>query len=155
MTTTAVDKGAPKQSSNPFFTRIQDTIANWIETEWHRRDALLTEAVRSGWTKQRTENEISNLTLTPERLAAALDNISLSKLRRELHKIAAPSPGQLIREARLAYAKRLLIETRLLIREVRERAGYDSESHFAESFTREVGTTPTQFRRNSIPAKQT
>jgi AraC-like DNA-binding protein len=137
------------RQANPFRRRVQNAVAAWIEGEWGRKEAMLAEAKRHGWTEARS-TAFANITLTPELLAASLDNVSLSKLRRELHKIGAPSPGQLIREARLAYAKHLLVETRLMIREVRERAGYDNDKHFKDTFVREVGMTPTEYRRDSI-----
>ncbi|WP_072387124.1 helix-turn-helix transcriptional regulator [Hyphomicrobium sp. CS1BSMeth3] len=145
-------KATRKLADNPFFAGVQATIAEWIENEWTRREALLTLAQHGRWTEEKIATELANVTLTPEHLASAIDNISLSKLRRELHKIGAPSPGQLIREARLAYAKRLLIETRLMIREVRERAGYEDEDHFVGTFMKDVGMTPTEFRRRSTNA---
>lgn len=135
--------------TDPFLARIHDLLAGWIEVEWQERQRIKGEARANGWTTAlRADYEASALTV--ENLATRLDNISLSKLRRELRKLGGPTPGDLIRETRIAYAARLLVETRLLIREVAARAGYDSEKHFAEQFQRALGVTPSVYRRAHI-----
>jgi AraC-like DNA-binding protein len=88
--------------------------------------------------------------LTVESHAICFNNLSLSKLRHEFGKLRAPTPGDLIRETHIAYAAHLLVETRLLVREVAARAGYDSEKHFAEQFQRALGVTPSVYRRERI-----
>ena len=135
--------------TDPFLARIRDLLAGWIEVEWQERQRIEGEVRANGWTTAlRADYEASGLTV--ENLATRLDNISLSKLRRELRKLGAPTPGDLIRETRIAYAARLLVETRLLIREVAARAGYNSEKHFAEQFQRALGVTPSVYRRERI-----
>jgi len=134
---------------DPFLARIRTLLADWIEAEWHVHQRIEGEVRASGWTTaQRADYAAAALTV--ENLATRLDNISLSKLRRELRKLGAPTPGDLIRETRIVYAARLLVETRLLIREVAARAGYDSEKHFGEQFQRALGVTPSVYRREQI-----
>jgi len=147
----AQHRGYPPRTNNPFLKRVERTIDEWVETEWTRKEKIISCTVRHA-PKSRAA-ALAAATLTPERLAAQIDNISLSKLRRELSKVGAPSPGQLIRDARIAYATRLLIETRLMIREVRERAGYDNEKHFTTTFINATGLTPSEYRRQSIAKK--
>lgn len=134
---------------DPFIARIRALLSAWIEAEWQERQRIEGEVRASGWNAE-LRADYDAAVLTVENLATRLDNISLSKLRRELRKLGAPTPGDLIREARIAYAARLLVETRLLIREVAARAGYDSEKHFAEQFQRARGVTPSVYRRDRI-----
>jgi AraC-like DNA-binding protein len=141
----------PPYHDAPFYRRVQSVLSQWIAGEWHARESIRREASVHGWndTRRRTYEDA---TLTAEGLAHSIDNISLTKLRRELSKLGAPAPGQLIREARINHAKFLLVTGRLLIREVAERAGYGKERHFTEVFTATVGVTPSEYRRLSISA---
>ena len=134
---------------DPFLSRIRGLLTAWIEAEWTTRQRIEGEVRATGWTTA-LRADYDAAALTVENLATRLDNISLSKLRRELRKLGAPTPGDLIRETRIAYAARLLVETRLLIREVAARAGYDSEKHFAEQFQRTLGVAPSVYRREQI-----
>ena len=142
---------APAFASAPFYRRVDAVASEWIAGEWEAREAIRRHAAVHGWndTRRRT---FEDAMLTADNLARAIDNISLTKLRRELRKIGAPSPGALIRNARMRHAKHLLVTGRLLIREVAVRAGYEKESHFTEVFTATVGVTPSEYRRLSIVA---
>jgi AraC-like DNA-binding protein len=134
---------------DPFLARVLTVVERWIACEWNEREAFRRAAACSGWTKQhRSDYEAAALTV--ENLAHRLDNISISKLRRELKRLGAPAPGEIIRKARIDYAKHLLITSRMLVREVSARAGYDSEKHFAEQFQRATGFTPSAYRRTRI-----
>ena len=134
---------------DPFFGRVLSMTERWVAAEWADREAIRRAAMKHGWTEQhRTDYEAA--ILTAENLAHRLDNISISKLRRELRKLGAPTPGEIIRAARIDHAKHLLVTTRLLVREISERSGYDSEKHFATQFQRATGVTPSAYRRNGI-----
>ncbi len=76
--------------------------------------------------------------------------MSLSKLRRELDKLGAPSPGELIRKARLAHAAQLLTHTRLQVKQVALQSGYRSEKHFTDTFKAAYDATPSDYRRDFI-----
>jgi AraC-like DNA-binding protein len=141
--------GHPTYFDTPFYKRIDVIIRNWVEGEWEALETIRQEAAKQGWSEARKIACGRSATLTAQNLARVIDNISLSKLRRELDKIDAPSPGQLIRDARITYAKHLLVTGRLLIREVADRAGY-REKHFTQMFTSVVGMTPSKYRRLSI-----
>ena len=142
----------PPYAQAPFFKRVQAVITAWTQSEWQRRDAVRRQGADEHWSQSRIAEAEAAETLTAANLAKAIDNISLTKLRRELRKIGAPSPGALIRNARMRHAKHLLVTGRLLIREVAVRAGYEKESHFTEVFTATVGVTPSEYRRLSIVA---
>ena len=136
-------------SVDHFLARVESIVRTWVQEEWAVRETIAAEASKNGWTAQR-KTMFAEAALKPENLAQRLDNISISTLRRELKKLDAPTPGAIIRDVRLEYAKHLLTHTRLLIRNVAARAGYHDESHFTELFTKANGITPSQFRRDSI-----
>lgn len=48
---------------------------------------------------------------------------------------------------RMQKAKELLLESMLPVYEIAERVGYESERAFANTFTKQVGTTPKRFRK--------
>ncbi len=75
-----------------------------------------------------------------------------------LNKCCRKSVGQLakqmIKEAVLAEAIRLLLYSTLPSKVVSEKLGYSSPSHFIRFFTSEIGTTPQRFRRNHLETGQ-
>ena len=58
------------------------------------------------------------------------------------------SCSQDIQRSKLAYAKKLLLQTDMILQDIADRCGYDY-SHFMRLFKREVGMTPTAYRRGS------
>lgn len=132
---------------SPFLARVYDLICRWVQEEWIIIDAIKRDANRSG---KSAERAISESRLTLDTLAKRLDNISQATLLRELKKLNAPAPGEIIRLTRLHFAKHLLIHTRLLVRDVALRAGYDNERHFSEMFIREFDCRPSLFRRRHV-----
>lgn len=108
---------APNGGEDPFLRRVKETIAAWIEMEWATKEEIKNEATALGWSRQRTMR-LKEAVLTPHTLAHRMDHLSLGKLIRHLKKLHAPTPGVLIRNARLAHAKTLLTNTRLLVREI-------------------------------------
>lgn len=143
------DGASRRYKVDPFFQRIESAIAGWLENEWMRKETIRQKATVLGW-NAKLKTAYSEASLTPFTLAHHIDHISVSKLRRELEKIGAPSPGKLIRDGRIAFAKQLLTHGRLLIREVGERAGYENEKHFGEVFSKATGMKPSEFRRSAI-----
>lgn len=134
---------------DPFLRRVLFTIDECIADEWPMKEAAKNEAAALGWTKERRD-AYRALTLTPARLATRLDGISKSKFRRALLDVGSPPPGELIRKARIRYAAKLLTHTRLLVKQVAERAGYRSEKHFTDAFRSAFDATPTDYRRTFI-----
>lgn len=120
------------RNTDPFLARVTGIIASSVETECE------------------AEPGRSPLRLTAETLARRLDNISLAKLRRELEKLGAPPPGELIRKARLAHAAKLLTHTRLMVQQIADRSGYRSKKQFTDAFKAEFNTTPSDYRRKFI-----
>ncbi len=135
---------APK---SPFLARVYDLTCRWVQEEWLAIDAIKRDATRSG---KSSLLAIRETRLTLDNLAKRLDNISQATLLRELKKLNAPPPGEIIRITRLHFARHLLIHTRMLVRDVALRAGYDNERHFSERFVREFGCKPSEFRRRHV-----
>ncbi len=143
-------RGAFKNSKavplDPFLATIYATVDAWVAREWQDLEAIRKSVAVNGWTAA-TRDQYQAAILNTENLAARLHNISSRKLRRELKRLGAPTPGEIIRTARIAYAAELLLASRLLVREVAERAGYDSEKHFSEQFLKAMQLTPSAYRR--------
>lgn len=136
----------------PYLKRIDLVVRQWLAGEWETLSAIAVVAEKRGWTKAR-QQAYAAAALTPETLARRLDNISYHTLRRELERLGAPSPGDLIRSARLQYACHLLVSTRLKIRDVAARTGYDSDKHFSMLFTQTYGLSPRAYRNAQIGKK--
>lgn len=134
---------------DPFLERMEKVVVAWLLDEWLTKEAIKLQAGIHGWTPQLKE-AFNGACLTPDNLARRLDNISLSKLRRELDKQGTPTPGDIIRSGRIEYAKHLLTHSRMLVREVAERAGYANEKHFARLFLKAVGISPSEYRRSAV-----
>ncbi|MBS0237976.1 MAG: helix-turn-helix transcriptional regulator [Proteobacteria bacterium] len=145
----AMDTGSlPPQNSDPFFLRVLALVEEWIDSEWDRKEAIRAEARALGWNAER-EAKYKDAILTSHRLASALDGMSEATFRRELERLGAPTPGEIIRKSRLRFAAKLLTHTRLRINQVGRRAGYQSEKHFTDAFRSEFKHTPTDYRRRS------
>jgi len=135
--------------SAPFLGRISLLVMNWVQEEWAAIEKIKQDASKHGWSNHR-KTALAEAKLTIPNLASRLDNISEATLRRELKKLNAPSPGDIIRNARIAYAKHLLTHTRILIREVGIRAGYCDQRHFSAIFCEVTLQSPSDFRKAHV-----
>jgi AraC-like DNA-binding protein len=136
-------------TSNHYLNRVLDAVAEGLRNEFNQKLQLRNQAHESGW-NARLRKKYQATLFTAHDLALRVDKVSLSKLTRELKKLSAPPPGELIKQARLALAKRLLRDTRILIRDVAEAAGYHFEKNFSSAFHRATGMSPSEYRRRSI-----
>lgn len=84
--------------------------------------------------------------ISPHDVATAL-NYSLSYVTHRTRKLMGYSLGDLILQRRLAAARQLLIETSLSVARVALRVGFTDVAYFSRRFSREVGVSPTQWRR--------
>ena len=73
--------------------------------------------------------------------------VSTAYLNEAVKTVLRRTPGQLIRQAQVHEAKRLLAQTDLSVQEVAKELGFVDPSYFCRLFRREVGTTPGSFRR--------
>jgi AraC-like DNA-binding protein len=58
-------------------------------------------------------------------------------------------PGAVLRRIRLEYAKQLLTERDMTLREIARRCGYRSQNTFCVAFQRALGMAPKQFQRQA------
>jgi len=133
--------------SSPFVARVYGVTSKWVQEEWLVIDAIKRDSTRSA---KATQLAIQERRLTLDNLAKHLDNISQATLLRELKRLNAPTPGEIIRITRLHFARHLLLHTRMLVREVALRAGYENRTHFTEKFNEEFGCSPATLRKRHI-----
>lgn len=81
-------------------------------------------------------------------LAGAAEQLHFSTrhIARILRETGQKSFNTLLREARVAAARRLLEETNLTVEEVAQAAGFSEGGYFIRVFRRETGTTPALYR---------
>lgn len=78
-------------------------------------------------------------------------NLSIRQLDRVLRKHYNMTFKQKLTGMRIFVAKRLLIETKLPVMEISQKAGYNSTEHFCSIFVQKTGHTPSSFRKvNSV-----
>lgn len=136
-------KRAPE---DPFVSRVRRFVEVWVAREWSDVMRLLEGAKHNG-RRPTLDSELRSARLTADNLAYRLDKMSVRSLRRELKRLGAPSPSDIIRTARIDYARQLLTTTRMRVSEVSRRAGYENIGHFTKQFVKETGLTPMRYRR--------
>ncbi|CAM3316793.1 helix-turn-helix domain-containing protein [Stackebrandtia soli] len=72
--------------------------------------------------------------------------VSTAHLHERVKHATGLTPGQLIRRARAAEARRLLGGTDLTVRQIAARLGFADPAYFCRFFRRESGTTPGDYR---------
>lgn len=77
------------------------------------------------------------------------DTIAISRraLERRIRKSIGQTPHALLRRRQIEQAKQLLVTTDTAMAEIAARAGFSSNSWMSVVFKKEVGMTPTQYRR--------
>lgn len=73
--------------------------------------------------------------------------LSVKALRAAVRGATGCGPTELVLRSRLSEAKALLAESDTSIVEVARMVGYDDPAYFSRVFTRRVGVTPSEFRR--------
>lgn len=93
------------------------------------------------------ENYMEQITL--DELCASL-SYSRTQMRRILNECFGMTFTEKLRDVRLDAAKLLLNNTELTIEEISEQCGYETRQGFESMFTKFVGTTPKQFRKQKV-----
>lgn len=107
-----------------------------------REEGAVTEAIR--YMHRNLYREISVQDV------AAAAKLSPSHFSRVFKGQTGYSPYEYILLRRIDEAKHLLASTRLSVKEIAFRVGYNSEEHFIHSFQRKVGVSPSVFREFPI-----
>lgn len=113
----------------------------------------------------RMERELAGSPHPPEPIAAVLNflaghfaepfsvtelaekhSLSVSYFRALFRKHTGQSPAEYVRKLRLAYARRLLLSSRLAIAEVGELCGFPNTNYFVRLFRQHHGCTPGDYR---------
>ena len=104
-------------------------------------DRRIAEALRrlhtelqTGWTLESLAEEIG---------------ISRAALARRFKALVGQPMFEYLTALRMQRAKELLQETSLPLHEIASRVGYESDLAFARTFRRQVGTTPTRYRKRA------
>lgn len=89
-----------------------------------------------------------HLNISIEELADSA-HLSVSALERRFQKYLAKTPKQFIREIRLEYARKRLIETSLPIAEIAYQCGFSDHSYFSRHFKLMFNELPSKLRNSS------
>ena len=73
--------------------------------------------------------------------------MSRTSLESAFRQLVGRSPHHEISRVRVERARRLLLESHLRVAEIARRCGYSTVEYFSAAFKREVGISPTDFRR--------
>ena len=77
-------------------------------------------------------------------------NISISYLHKIFKNGLDTSPGEYLTQIRISAAKEMLANSNLSLSEIAIRSGFNSQSYFSDSFKRQVGLSPSEFRKSSV-----
>lgn len=108
-----------------------------------QRIELITDLMRSNLNRK----------LSPDNLAAMV-GLSPSRLHYLFKTELGTSPARYIRSLRLERAKNLLNSTHTSVKQVMIEVGVTDRSHFEREFKRLYGLTPSQYRKNRLPASR-
>ena len=82
---------------------------------------------------------------------AASASISESECLRCFRKTIGTTPIQYLKQYRIQQAARLLAETGQKISDIAVSCGFQDMSYFTKAFREQMGSTPTQYRKNASP----
>ncbi len=78
---------------------------------------------------------------------AQMMNLSASRLRHLFTAEIGQTPAQYLKAVRMREAEMLLRTTLLSVKEIMNRVGISTESHFAHDFKKAHGLAPSKYRR--------
>ena len=105
------------------------------------RDERLWAAVRSVFADPAAAHSLEGL--------AALANMSRSSFAEHFKTTFGRGPMELVKEARLRQAARLLLTTDSSVKRISHQVGYTSRSYFTRAFTAAYGASPADYRRGN------
>ncbi len=103
----------------------------------------------------RLARHIEETLLIDETLAGVSKSLGISErhLRRSFYEVYGVEPRQYLTTRRLLFAKQLLQDTQLPIRDVAYSAGFGSPDRLTVNMRTAYGFTPTRFRKEKSPQK--
>jgi AraC-like DNA-binding protein len=78
---------------------------------------------------------------------ADLLNITPKALNKRITRYTETTPNDIIKNRIILEAKRLLVHTRLSVKEIGYKLGYDDTSYFIRLFSKQASTSPQSFRQ--------
>ena len=108
--------------------------------ECYRRLKAATEHLRREFDQQVSLRGVATQTGT-----------SITQLERDFRKVFDMTPGAFLDSLRIDHAKGLLGDQALSVASVAHACGYVDHSAFSRRFLKQVGTTPTEYRRGERP----
>lgn len=88
----------------------------------------------------------------PLSMLADMMNLSKMYFANSFKRTFNISPRQYILNKRLTESQKLLIETKMSVKEIAYAVGFDNENYFSEYFTRKVGVSALRFRNRRFPS---
>lgn len=82
---------------------------------------------------------------------ASIMNISPMYFSNYFKRVFRISPKQYVLNKRLMESQRLLLESRMTIKEIAYAVGFENENYFSEFFTSKVGISALKFRKRELP----
>ena len=131
------------------FSRIAlESISTELLIAASRRDHRKAERNPPPWFGRVKEFLRENFSEPPglNELAQAVE-VHPTHLARVFRQFERCTVGDYIREVRIDYARRRLLESKEPLVEIALAAGFADQTHFTRSFKRVTGMTPTEFRR--------
>jgi AraC-like DNA-binding protein len=86
--------------------------------------------------------------------AAAAAGLSLTRLHERFREEVGQPPADWRNHRRLDRARRLLADTDLRITDIAVRCGFATSQYFATAFRKQVGLSPSAYRRRAMPPKE-
>lgn len=158
-----VDRSPPDGEVGPEIRDLSDQLES-IETIRDARDAFrqaITRFVRSVDVRRQRraealvkrvekliDEQVTDVRLNADMIADVV-GLSTNYLRDLFHQVHGVSLSRVILRKRIDYARTLLLQTDLPVREIAEAAGFQNTNYFYTLFRRETGRTPREFRRES------
>ncbi len=129
-----------KRFANPeFFMMKKDGAASLPNTS--ELDVRFIDSV-----KKLVEEHLSDENFTVDVLCAKMC-MSRTSFYNKLKAMTGQPPLEFVRNIRLIYAARLLVEERLSVNEVADRTGFCDSKYFREVFKKHFGVSPSQYAK--------
>lgn len=119
-----------------FFKNVQVTYIDMSAFRWNERIDRVTSYI---------EKNIGDIGTARE--VAEVVDVSYETLRKRFRRTVGVPIGKYIRQKRIDKARRLLLETDMLVYEVCRHVGYSSDTNGIRAFKREVGMTMEEYRQ--------
>ena len=150
--------------TKPFDMKVlQLTLRNLVESRQKLRERLASlEDINENIADSTSELDLKLMKEMKEIICANLDKpdftvdtlayelrVSRTTLYNKVKGLTGNTPSDLIREARINKAKKLLSEHRYQIVEVGEMVGFADQKYFREVFKKSVGMTPSEYAKQT------